>query len=149
MSDTSKRIIFDNDDGGVSVVIPAPNTGLTLQEVAAKVVPEGKAYEIIDAVDVPNDREFRNAWKRAGKTLSPDLGKAKDIVKDRIREERKEAFALLDTAYLRADEQGDTVTKATIAAKKQALRDAPTHPAIVGAVAVNALKGLKLKDIVP
>jgi hypothetical protein len=35
---------------------------LSLQEIAAKDVPAGKPYKIIDAADVPADREFRNAW---------------------------------------------------------------------------------------
>jgi len=28
MSDTTKRIIFPTDDGGVAVIVPAPDTGL-------------------------------------------------------------------------------------------------------------------------
>ena len=60
MSD--KRIIFPNDEGGVSVMTPSDNCGLTVEEVARKDVPTGKSYQIIDVADVPTDRSFRNAW---------------------------------------------------------------------------------------
>lgn len=62
MSDTSKRIIFPNDEGGVSIIVPAPGTDLTIEELARKDVPVGKPYQIINASDVPSDRTFRNAW---------------------------------------------------------------------------------------
>lgn len=60
MSD--KRIIYPNDDGGVSVIIPSDNCGLSVEEIARKDVPAGKAYQIVDVTDVPSDRSFRNAW---------------------------------------------------------------------------------------
>ena len=60
MSD--KRIIFPNDDGGVSVIIPSDNCGLSVEAIARKDVPAGKAYQIVDVADIPSDRSFRNAW---------------------------------------------------------------------------------------
>ena len=60
MSD--KRIIFPNDDGGVSVIIPSNSCGLSVEDIARKDVPAGKAYQIVDVADVPSDRSFRNAW---------------------------------------------------------------------------------------
>lgn len=60
MSD--KRIIYPTPEGGVAVIIPAPNCGLTIEEVAAKDVPRGVTYQIVDVADVPSDRTFRNAW---------------------------------------------------------------------------------------
>ena len=58
-----KRIIYPTDDGGVAVIVPAPNCGLTIEEIAAKDVPTGKDYQIVDVADVPSDRTFRNAWE--------------------------------------------------------------------------------------
>jgi hypothetical protein len=58
----NKRIIYPTDDGGVSIIVPSPNCGLTIEEIAAKDVPAGKPYEIVDAADIPSDRTFRNAW---------------------------------------------------------------------------------------
>ena len=60
-----KRIIYPTDDGGVAIVIPAPEAleTMTIEEIAAKDVPTGKPFKIIDTADVPSDRTFRNAWE--------------------------------------------------------------------------------------
>lgn len=62
---SAKRIIYPTPDGGVAVIVPAPNCELTIQQIAAKDVPAGVAFKIIDADDVPADRTFRNAWEFA------------------------------------------------------------------------------------
>jgi hypothetical protein len=58
-----KRIIYPTDDGGVAVIVPAPNCGLTIEQIAEKDVPAGKEYQIVDVIDIPSDRTFRNAWE--------------------------------------------------------------------------------------
>lgn len=59
----NQRIIYPNDEGGVSILIPAVECGLTIEEIAAKDVPDGKPYKIVDVSDIPTDRTFRNAWE--------------------------------------------------------------------------------------
>ena len=61
----NQRIIYPTDDGGVAIIIPAAECGLTIEEIAAKDVPPNRPYKIIDADDVPTDRTFRNAWEYA------------------------------------------------------------------------------------
>jgi hypothetical protein len=58
----NKRIIYQNDEGGISIIVPAEECGLTIEEISAKDVPQGKAYHIVDVLDIPEDRTFRNAW---------------------------------------------------------------------------------------
>ena len=58
----NSRIIYPSDDGGVAIIIPA-DCGLTIEEIAAKDVPEGKPFKIVDVADIPTDRTFRNAWE--------------------------------------------------------------------------------------
>lgn len=53
------RIIYPNDDNGISVIIPAPGIS---QERVIQDVPLGKPYLIIDLAEIPADRLFRNAW---------------------------------------------------------------------------------------
>ena len=60
-----QRIIYPNDAGGVAVVIPVPDCGLTIEEIAAKDVPAGKPFQIVDVADIPSDRTFRGAWSWA------------------------------------------------------------------------------------
>jgi hypothetical protein len=57
----NQRIIYPTDDG-VAVIIPAPECSLTIEEIAAKDVPAGKPYEIVDVSEIPEDRTFRGAW---------------------------------------------------------------------------------------
>jgi hypothetical protein len=57
------RIIYQNDDGGISIIVPSPDCGLTIEEIAAKDVPNGKEYKIVDVSEIPEDRTFRNAWE--------------------------------------------------------------------------------------
>jgi len=58
-----KLIIYPNDDDGVAIVIPSPNTKYTIEQLALKDVPKGKPYKIIEHTDVPTDRTFRSAWE--------------------------------------------------------------------------------------
>ena len=57
-----KRIIYQTDEGGVAVVIPAAECGLSIEAIAAKDVPTGKPYKIVDVSEIPTDRSDRNAW---------------------------------------------------------------------------------------
>lgn len=91
----NERIIYSTPDGGVAILIPAPECGLTIEEIAAKDVPAGIEFEIIDAADQP-DRTFRNAWVRNGKAIDHDMGKAKAIAHDKRRAARAKEFAPLD-----------------------------------------------------
>jgi hypothetical protein len=61
----NKRIIYPNDDGGVAIIIPTEEylETHTIEELAAKDVPEGKPFKIVDVSDIPTDRTFRNAWE--------------------------------------------------------------------------------------
>jgi hypothetical protein len=61
----NQRIIYPTDEGGVAIIIPAPECGLTIDEIAAKDVPEGKPFKIVDVSDIPTDRTFRAAWEYA------------------------------------------------------------------------------------
>ena len=56
-----KRIVYTADDGTLAIIIPA-DCGLTIEEIAAKDVPTGKEYHIVDKSEIPSDRTFRNAW---------------------------------------------------------------------------------------
>jgi hypothetical protein len=61
----NQRIIYPTDDGGVAIVIPAPEAleTMTIEQIADKDVPVGKAYKIVDVADIPTDRTFRAAWE--------------------------------------------------------------------------------------
>lgn len=100
---SNKRIIFQNDDGGVSVIIPSDEaeTKFGLDAIAKKDVPAllkffgtgtfdvdaltgesyevgewrlvGRPYKIIDVSDLPTDRVLRDAWEVDVLTLTDGI----------------------------------------------------------------------------
>lgn len=70
----NQRIIYQTDDGGVAVIIPAPDCGLTIERVAAKDVPTGKPYKIVDVSEIPTDRSRREAWTVSADDLTDGVG---------------------------------------------------------------------------
>lgn len=116
----SHVIIFQNDNGGVSVCIPTGE--LPIDAVLEKDVPAGRGARIVAAADLPNqDNDFFNAWELNGATITVNLDKAKAITKDRLRAERAPLLAAQDVAFQRALESGADTT--AIVAEKQRLRD--------------------------
>ena len=88
------KIIYQNQEGGVSVIHPTGE--LSIEEVAAKDVPEGVAYEIVEDDAIPADRFFRNAWVANGAAVEVDLDQAKTIGHDIRRQQRAEEFKPFD-----------------------------------------------------
>ena len=62
MANSDKRFIYANDDGGISIVIPADNCDLTLDQIKDKDCPSGKTVYTVNKSEIPSDRSFRNAW---------------------------------------------------------------------------------------
>lgn len=69
----NQRIIYQTDEGGVAVIVPA-DCALTIEEIAAKDVPAGKPYKIVSVDDIPSDRTFRNAWTVNEADLTDGVG---------------------------------------------------------------------------
>lgn len=61
MIDLAKRIVYPTGLG-ISVLVPC-DCGLTIEQIAAKDVPAGVPYLIVDAADIPVDRTYRAAWQ--------------------------------------------------------------------------------------
>ena len=69
----NKRIIYKNDDGSISIIIPA-DCGLTVEQIAKKDVPTGLSYKIVNVSDISSDRTFRNAWTIDNSELTDGVG---------------------------------------------------------------------------
>lgn len=112
-----------------------------IARVAGRSVPKDAIdVRIADEDEVPADRTFRNALQN---DLTHDMGKARDIWRDKLREERAPLLAALDVEYMRADETGDLAAKTAIAKQKQALRDVTADPAIDAAKTPQELKAVR------
>ncbi len=62
MANSDKRILYTDDDGNLCIVCPMDKTDLTVEQIQAKNVPDGKTSYIVDKSIIPTDRSFRNAW---------------------------------------------------------------------------------------
>ena len=71
---SDKRIVYINEEGGVSVITPADKETRTVEEIAAKDVPTGKKYKKVEDSDIPTDRSFRDAWTVDESDLTDGVG---------------------------------------------------------------------------
>ncbi len=62
MANSDYRFIYQNDDGGISIVIPSDNCPLTLEQIKDKDCPSGKTVYTVNKSAIPTDRSFRDAW---------------------------------------------------------------------------------------
>ena len=79
--------------------------------------------------------------------IKTDMAKAKELHRDKIREERQPLLNALDIEFQKALETDDATKKAEVIAKKQALRDAPADSDIAAASDTDALKAQWKTDI--
>ena len=76
------KIIHIEPDDGVLVVIepvltetnPATGNPFTIEEIAAKDVPSGAKYKIVEDSDIPTDYTFRDAWTVDESDLTDGVG---------------------------------------------------------------------------
>ena len=70
------KIIFKNENGGVSVVYPTEEAlySMSIDEIAKRCVPTGLRYKIVEDSEIPTDRTFRNAWTVDEATLTDGVG---------------------------------------------------------------------------
>ena len=119
-----------------AVAILTPTGELSVEDTAAKDVPAGVAYTIVNDEDVPSDRTFRNAWTH---DLTVDFPKAQAITKERLRSDRKPLLEAQDVLFQRALETGKDAT--AIVKEKQRLRD--VTKLVDAATTLDALKKLE------
>lgn len=118
-----KKILLKKD-GKVSIFIPAPKSNSTREEIIANL--ESTGYEVVRYIedkDIPESREYRDAWVDESDEQSIDVccEKARNIALDRLRIKRNKALIPLDAEYIRALESGSGADK--VIEKKQRLRD--------------------------
>ena len=112
-----KVIIYESADG-LAVVFPASH--LDVNEVAQDLVPLNTKFEVVESAQLPDDPEFWGAWTIDCKI---DIKKAREIWKDKIRIARNARLKDLDIEWMKAMENGESKVAASVAAKKQMLRD--------------------------
>ena len=116
----NKRIVFKRNDGTCGILTPALKSNLTLDKIALKDTPEGCSYRIIDVSQIPDSREFRDAWTDNNNTdtVDIDIAKACDIHMERIRYARDIKLKELDIETMKGND---------VQVEKQVLRDIPQN----------------------
>lgn len=81
-----KRIIYQSDDNGVSIIIPSPEyvAIFGIEKIAQKDVPAGRPYKIVDATEIPEDRTFRAAWHIDASYLTDGIGDDSDSITQEV-----------------------------------------------------------------
>lgn len=116
----SNVIIFTNDTGGVAVCIPTGE--IPIEQVQSKDIPAGITSYIVRADTLPeDDNDFFDAWEQTRGVVTVNIEKAKEITKQRLRQQREPLLAAQDVLYMRALELGQDTS--AIVAEKNRLRD--------------------------
>jgi hypothetical protein len=70
------RIIYNQDNGVVAVIIPSPEAleQHGIQAIAIKDVPAGRKFKLVDAADIPSDRSDRDSWTVDEADLTDGVG---------------------------------------------------------------------------
>ncbi len=119
----SKRILFTRPDGGVSIIIPAPE--ITIARALQDVPADAQNVEVVDADAIPNDRTFRAAWKQEGKVCVECPTKSRAIAHQIRRSKREAEFKPFDEVIAKRlpGEAEAELARAAIRAKYTALQE--------------------------
>lgn len=121
-------VCYQQPSGNIAILTPVMTTGVTLDYVIEKSIPDGTPYKIVSD-DFAIDGEYFDAYEFDEATGAVvNIDKAKSIHRKKFREARKPKLEALDVAFMRAVEQADIAKQAEIAAQKQALRDVTLTP---------------------
>ena len=123
-----KRIIYTNQEGGVSVIIPSAEAlqSMTVEQIALKDVPNGLSYQIVEEEEIPTDRTFRGAWV-LDNGIKEDNAKATDIAKNKIRTWREDEFKKNDIILQNAIVDDDQEIRIEAVERRNYLRDKPAE----------------------
>ena len=126
-------IVYEQTENGrVAICTPVIESGLTVEQIAEKDVPEGAQRRICESASIPQESVFFGAWmfdnSVEGAPITIDVPATHEIWKDEWRRVRTPILARLDVEWMRALEQGNTTLSQELATKKQVLRDVTEVP---------------------
>jgi hypothetical protein len=128
------KIIYQNSDGTVSVVIPTGE--VPIEDLPAKLGLTD--YEIVEDDVIPSDRTFRNAWRKDGTSVVENLAAAKEIAHTTRRAKRDEEFKPYDDVISKqipgADTDAAEASRATIRTKYATMQTSIDNAADTAAI---------------
>ncbi len=154
------KFAYRNAEGGIAIVVGAPRAHIERSlkrkisdEEYRALVAQGIPKDATEVQQLPDDwqpiddRTFRDAWEIDGKGVKVWMERAREIHKQHLRRQRESEFDKLDVEQMIALGYGDKAEQDLVEAKKQKLRDAPSHPAIAMAKTPDELKEITLETL--
>lgn len=129
-----KKIAYTRQDGGVSIVVPAPKDRLEIvlgslseseyeNHVMERSIPKDVTnVRSIEESDIPTSREFRDAWEdsQLGNQIDINCEKTRDMCLEKLRKNRSKLFDEQDKLFIIASEKGEDTS--AIISEKERLR---------------------------
>lgn len=134
-----QKIIYTRED---KLHVVHWHKSVSIEKVKKSLPTDALNVQVVDESAIPADRTFRIAWKQNGNLIEHDMGKCREIHKQRLRVLRTPKLQALDVAYMRATEEGNEQLMKEISAQKQALRDVTKYQAINEAKTPEELKSV-------
>lgn len=107
-------------------------------------------WRIVTDEDLPESREFREAWKDEGNgKLSHDMPKVRGIHLERLRAQRNKLIEAEDVEFTKALGKKDQKKADEVEAKRQKLRDVPVtaQPLLEAAQTVEEVKAITIETL--
>lgn len=115
-----KAIVYTSENGNAAVAGLAAD--ISEAAALAALQKEHPDAKLMDAVDLPKDQDFFDAWVLTDEGVRVSMDKARELAKQKIRRIRQPMLAELDVAFQRALETSSDTS--SIVVQKQKLRDA-------------------------
>ncbi len=149
---TMKALVW-SDGTGASVVRLSVPPGMDADEYAAHVdaqramvVPDGCDCAVVDADSLPG-RDWTGALRVVDGAVVPDMTAARDVTRERLRRDRVASFAALDVEVQKALINEDKAVARAAERKRETLRNATQHPAIMKASSIADLAAITLDTV--
>ena len=117
------KVILKNKEGQIAIMSVVEGDVEEAVKNFQESHPEYVDYYVQDEIELPESRQFRDAWTLKNNKIVVDNDKAMEIHKGRIRIERNKKLEELDKEQLINYNDPDKLK--IIADKKQVLRDLP------------------------
>ena len=146
----TKCLIYDDPVTGVTAVVhpayfdearPKDETEAELlSRVALKAIPAGISYLEVEAIQIPTERNFRDAWECPTGVIEVNMPKARLIHMDRIRRVRDIELERESGSKLRQPTESEALFTSERQARLRALRDIPQTFDLAGYTTPEALE---------
>lgn len=144
----AKRLLLEAADGRIAIMEVVAGEGNREKALASFSASKWTPVNIteVDLSEIPSDRSYRNAWVVKDGKIDHDMDRAKELHKDKLRNDRAPLLAKLDLEISKALSQGRNQDVVRYEAERQRLRDVTAKPEIAAATSVEDLKKISIDE---